>query len=175
MPKRVTLLSWTAPLLSIALSLPLAAQESDDTASASSAEKTIRALYDLVGAEAGSVPDWEPIRATFLPEAVVILRSSRDAFSVLSLDGFIEDFDAFYATPQVQANGFRETILELTATEYGDMAQVWVLYEAVVPNAGGNRGLDNFSLVRRDGAWRVAAITNEVVLPDRPVPADLFD
>jgi hypothetical protein len=94
---------------------------------------------------------------------------------VFSLDGFIQDFEAFYANPQVRERGFKETILDLKSTEFGDMAQVWVLYEARIVGGGGNRGLDNFSLVRRDGAWRVAAITNEVVFPDRPPPEGLFD
>lgn len=141
----------------------------------STAEATVRHLYDLISAEAGKVPDWSPVRDLFLPQSTIVLRSSRDDFSVLSLDGFIQDFEAFYANPQVRERGFKETILDLKSTEFGDMAQVWVLYEARIVGGGGNQGLDNFSLVRRDGAWRVAAITNEVVFPDRPPPAGLFD
>jgi hypothetical protein len=140
-----------------------------------SAEATVRHLYDLISAEAGSTPDWSPVRDLFLPESVIVLRTSRDALSVLSLDGFIQDFQAFYANPQVVEKGFKETILGLKSTEFGDMAQVWVLYEARIIGGGGNQGLDNFSLVRRDGAWRVAAITNDVVFPDRPAPDGLFD
>jgi hypothetical protein len=139
------------------------------------AEGTVRHLYDLISAEAEKVPDWTPVRDLFLPESIIVLRSSRDALSVFSLDGFIQDFEAFYANPQVRERGFKETILDLKSTEFGDMAQVWVLYEARIVGGGGNRGLDNFSLVRRDGAWRVAAITNEVVFPDRPPPEGLFD
>ena len=139
------------------------------------AERAVRLLYDLVSADAGSVPDWAPVRELFLPESVIVLRSSRDAMSVLSLDGFIRDFQQFYATPQVVEKGFKETILALEATEYGEMAQVWVLYEARIPEGRGNRGVDNFSLIRRDGTWRIAAVTNEVVFPDGPDPDALFD
>lgn len=164
-----------AGLASLLLATPLVAQETDEAADESTAEATVRVLYDIISSEAGRVPDWEPVRALFLPEALIILRSSREAMSVLTLDGFIQDFDEFYQVPAVQENGFKETILELKSTEFGDMAQVWVLYEARVPDGGGNRGVDNFSLIRRDGAWRVAAITNEVVFPGRPVPDGLFD
>jgi hypothetical protein len=163
-----------AALASLVVAVPLFAQDGGE-ATEPSAEATVRELYDIISAEAGRVPDWEPVRALFIPEALIILRSSRDAMSVLTLDGFIEDFDEFYQVPQVKENGFKETNLDLESTEYGDMAQVWVLYEARVPGGGGNQGLDNFSLIRRDGEWLVAAITNEVVFPGRPVPDGLFD
>jgi len=157
------------------LAMPISAQEVEQSADPTNAEETIRHLYDIISSEAGRVPDWEPVRALFLPEALIVLRSSREAMSVLSLDGFIGDFDEFYQVPQVQEKGFKETILDLKATEFGDMAQVWVLYEARVPDGGGNQGVDNFSLIRRDGEWLIAAITNEVPFPGRPVPDGLFD
>ena len=175
MSKTLRRLPLIAGLVSLLLTTPLLSQEADESTAASTAEETVRHLYDIISSEAGRVPDWEPVRALFLPEALIILRSSREAMSVLTLDGFIQDFDEFYQVPQVQEKGFKETILELKATEFGDMAQVWVLYEARVPGGGGNQGVDNFSLIRRDGEWRVAAITNEVPFPGRPVPDGLFD
>ena len=175
MSKTLRRLPLIAGLASLLLAMPLLAQETGEAAAGSSAEATVRVLYDIISSEAGRVPDWEPVRALFLPEALIILRSSREAMSVLTVDGFIQDFDEFYQVPEVRENGFKETILELKSTEFGDMAQVWVLYEARVPDGGGNRGVDNFSLIRRDGAWRVAAITNEVQFPGQPVPDGLFD
>jgi hypothetical protein len=44
-----------------------------------------------------------------------------------------------------------------------------------VPGGRGNRGVDAFLLVRRGDLWQVAAVTNEVPMPGRPVPEDLFD
>ena len=167
--------SLFACLGAMLVAVPVFAQEADESTAASTAEETVRHLYDIISSEAGQVPDWEPVRALFLPEALIILRSSREAMSVLSLDGFIRDFEEFYQVPQVKESGFKETILELKATEFGDMAQVWVLYEARVPGGGGNQGVDNFSLIRQDEEWRVAAITNEVPFPGRPVPEGLFD
>ncbi len=170
--RRVPMIAAFVPLV---LAMPLLAQDTGEAANAPSAEATVRDLYNIISAEAGRVPDWEPVRALFIPEALIILRSSRDAMSVLTLDGFIEDFDEFYGTPQVTEKGFKETILDLKSTEFGDMAQVWVLYEARIPGGGGNQGVDNFSLIRLNGEWRVAAITNEVPFPGRPVPDGLFD
>lgn len=174
MSKSLRRVPLIAALASLVVALPLFAQDGGE-ATEPSAEATVRELYDIISAEAGRVPDWAPVRALFIPEALIILRSSRDAMSVLTMDGFIEDFDEFYGTPQVTEKGFKETILELKSTEFGDMAQVWVLYEARIPDGGGNQGVDNFSLIRLNGAWRVAAITNEVPFPGRPVPDGLFD
>lgn len=139
------------------------------------AEETVRSLYDLVSSGPAAAPDWEAVRELLLPEAVVVLRTSRETLTVFSVDGFLQDFQAFYASPDVVEGGFRETVLELRVTEVGDMAQAWVLYEARVPGGRGNRGVDSFLLVRRDGRWKVAAVTNEVPMPGRPIPEGLFD
>ncbi len=170
---RAAILIMASLSISAPFAGPVAAQHAE--VPAATAESTVRQLYELIGAGPGEVPDWEPVRDLFLPESVIVLRSSREALNVLSLELFIQDFDDFYDTPQVRESGFEEEILELEATEFGDMAQVWVLYEARIPGVGGNRGLDNFSLVRRGGRWQVAAITNEVVLPSAPLPEELFE
>lgn len=139
------------------------------------AEETVRTLYDLVSAAPSASPDWGAVRELFLPEAVIVLRTSRESLTVFSVDGFLRDFREFYESPDVVENGFREDVLELRSTEVGDMAQAWVLYEARVPGGRGNRGVDSFLLVRRDGRWKVAAVTNEVPVPGRPIPEGLFD
>ncbi len=165
------------PILCLVLGLGLASPAAGQAPppAAQSADATVRALYDLVSADAGSTPDWDAVRAAFLPEAVVVLRTSLTAMKVFDLEGFIQDFVTFYATPDVVGAGFRETVLASRATEVGDMAQVWVLYEARIPGGRGNQGVDAFLLVKRDGAWRIAAVTNEVPTPARPVPEGLFD
>jgi len=55
------------------------------------------------------------------------------------------------------------------------MANVLVLYQAQIIGIGRppQQGVDSWLLVRRDGRWFVAAVTNEVVTPDRPVPPEL--
>jgi len=57
------------------------------------------------------------------------------------------------------------------------MAQVLVLYEAEVIGATkpAQRGVDSFSLVRRDGEWKIVSIVNEIVTPDKPLPTELRD
>jgi hypothetical protein len=149
-----------------------------------SAEATARALYDAVSAPAGSVPDWTKVREFFVPEAVVVLRTSRTESKVFSLDGFVKDFVDFYETPRPwgdgtlapREKGFTETVLASRAEEVGDVAQVAVLYEAKITGLPRppTRGVDLWVLARRDGRWRIVAVVNEVLGADRPLPPGLF-
>lgn len=142
-----------------------------------SAEAVVHELYDMVTFPAGTTPDWDEFRALFLPEAVVVLRSSREATSVFTLDGFVEDWLRFIDGSNIEETGFAERIIRTHSTEFGDIAHVWVLYEAEIPGWGRppQAGVDSFQLARRQGSWKIVSITNEVPTPDRPIPAVLRD
>lgn len=150
----------------------LAAQEESSGVDPGSAEAVVRALYDLVTFPAGTTPDWNRARALFLAEGVVVLRTSRTATTVFSVEGWVQDFVSFIEKANVAATGFVERIVRTHSVEFGDIAQVWVLYEAEIPGAGRppQQGVDSFQLVRRDGTWLIASILNEIPTPDRPVP-----
>ncbi len=140
--------------------------------SAASAEMAVQNLYQLVTFPAGTTPDWNQVRALFLPEAVVVLRTGRESISVFTLEGFVDDWLRFIAESNVDETGFTERVVRTHATEMGDIAHVWVLYEAETP--GWNRppqpGVDSFQLVRREGRWLIASITNELPNAERPPP-----
>ena len=140
-----------------------------------SPESVVRAVYRLVSFGPGQQTDWAPVRNLFLPEAVVVLRTSRTETTVFPLEGFINDFVRFDTIPAVARNGFRETVVRLHATTYRDIAHVLVLYEAEVLNLPRppQRGIDSWELVRREGRWWIASVTNEIVTPDVPIPATI--
>jgi hypothetical protein len=50
-----------------------------------------------------------------------------------------------------------------------------VLYEASIPGWGRppQQGIDSFQLIKKDGRWWIASITNDVPNPDHPVPEAL--
>ncbi len=145
----------------------------------------VAGLYGLVSSTAGRLPDWDRVRALFLKEAVIVLRTSRTALTAFSLDGFIKDFVDFYERPFKRGEasvipreiGFTEKVVRMKAWEYGDMAHVLVLYEAQITGFAmpPQRGIDSWLLVRRDGRWFIAAATNEIVTAARPVPPELGD
>jgi hypothetical protein len=144
-------------------------------AQAPTAEGAVRNLYRLVSFRPGQTTDWAKVRALFLPEAVVVLRTSRTATTVFSLDGFINDFIRFDTIPAVARSGFTETIIRLRPMVLGNVAHVLVLYEAQVTGSQRppQQGVDSFHLVRQDERWWVVSIMNEVLAPERPVPAEL--
>jgi len=147
------------------------------------ASEFVAGVYDLVSSAGGKLPDWDRVRACFLREAIVVLRTSRTATTTFSLDGFIQDFVDFYERPFSRGevtvvpknSGFTEKVLAMKTWEYGDMAHVLVLYEAHITGSpmAPQQGVDSWLLVRRGGRWLIAAATNEIVTPDRAVPAEL--
>ena len=75
------------------------------------AETVVHELYDMVTFPAGTTPDWDEFRSLFLPEAVVVLRSTREATSVFTLEGFVQDWLRFIEGANVESTGFTERII----------------------------------------------------------------
>jgi hypothetical protein len=148
------------------------AQEHAVQAADTSAEGVVHRLYDLVTFPAGTTPDWDQARALFLPQAVVVLRTSRTETAAFTVEGWIQDFVTFIEGRNVASTGFVEHIVRTHATVFGHMAQVWVLYEAEIPGGGRppQQGVDSFGLVRQGGRWLIASILNELPTPQRPLP-----
>ncbi len=135
-------------------------------------EGVVTSIYDMVSFEAGSRPNWDRVRSIFIPEAVVVVRSSQEALTVFSVEGFVDDFVTFIENSPAGEMGFSEKVTRIESMVFGDMAHVFVLYEAHITDSPQppTRGLDSFALIKKDGRWLIAALTNEVVTPDRPLP-----
>ena len=164
-------------LLCMPLSSHVSTHSSADRAHTSGAEAVVTKLYDLVTFQAGTTPDWDEVRALFVDEAVVVLRTGREEMSVFSLDGFVADFVRFIEQSDVKETGFTERILGMKTFEYGDIAHVLVLFDSHVPGSDRepSEGIDSFELVRRGDDWRIVSIVNERPTPSNPIPDGLFD
>jgi len=147
-------------------------------ASLQTAEGVVRELYRLVCIPVGGETDWDQVRNLFLPAAVIHLRVSRDASDTFTLDGWIDDFIAFNEKARSSERGFEEKIVRLSTTEFRDIAHVLVLYQARMLDWGDrppSEGVDSIELIRKDGRWWIAAITNDIPDQENPIPAALKD
>lgn len=150
----------------------LAAQTDDIGDPLQTPEGLVREVYELVTFGPGSTPDWDRVSSLFLPGAVIVLRTSWEGSTVFSVDGWVRDFVDFIERTGAADTGFREEILELESFVFGDIAHVLTLYAASVPDSPTEpqRGVDSWSLVRRDERWWVASVVNEIPTPGRPLP-----
>lgn len=139
-------------------------------------EQVITELYDLVSIQKGSTGDWDRVRELFIDEAVIVLRTSWEGTTVFSLEGFIDDFVNFIENYNIKETGFTEKIISMKSWTFGDMAHILVLYEASIPGSERppQQGIDSFLLIRKEGKWKITAITNEIPTPARPVPEELL-
>lgn len=142
---------------------------------ADTAEGVVRELYRLVCVEPGQTTDWEQARALFIPEAVIVLRVSKDATDTFSVQGWIDDFVAFNERAKVIERGFTEKIVRMDTTVFRDVANIYVLYEAAITDSERppTVGVDIISLVQKDGRWRIASIVNDLPNPENPIPPQL--
>jgi hypothetical protein len=142
----------------------------------SSMEEEATALVTLIYKEVSGTGeqsvDWEKVSSFFVEEAVIILRTSREATSQFTVEEFIQDFRNFYRGPLVGASGFREEVLQLESQVYHDMAFVAVVYAAEILDSARMppKGVDFWLLTRRDSVWKVVSVTNEIVPPDGKLP-----
>jgi len=142
-----------------------------------STEQIIDILYDLVSFYPGQDVDWDKVRSLFIKDAVIVLRTKRDETTIFSVDGFVNDFIQFIERAQAKKTGFTEKIIRKKSVIMGDMAHILVLYEAYIPgsNRPPQRGVDSFSLIKKDNRWWIVSVTNEIPTLDVPVPEELQD
>ncbi len=140
-------------------------------------EDIVSELYRLISVTPGDTTDWEAVRELFIPEAVIVLRVSKDATQTFSLQGWIDDFIAFNERARVTERGFSEQIIRMETTVFRDIANVFVLYEASILDSPRppTLGVDSIDLIRRDGRWWIVSIVNDLPTPEHPIPARLQD
>lgn len=164
----VLMLAVTGPAIARAQTPPVAPAYA-------TAPDVINDLYRLVSIEKGQKTDWEQVRNLFLPQAVIVLRVSKEASQVFDLQGWIDDFVAWDEKAKVIETGFSEKIVVMKPRVFRDIANVFVLYEASINGSSHapTRGVDSIELVKKDGRWWIASITNDIVNKDNPVPPEL--
>ena len=136
----------------------------------------IKQIYTEVSSDGRAPVDWERIRSFFIKDAVIVLRTSSEGSTQFTLEEFIQDFKDFYNSPALGESGFKEKVLRIKPHVYGDAAYVGVVYEATILNSERppQKGIDFWLLTRKDKAWKVVAVTNDIIPPGESIP-DMFE
>ncbi|MDH4195797.1 MAG: hypothetical protein OEW05_00155 [Candidatus Aminicenantes bacterium] len=139
-------------------------------------ESLVRGIYAAVSFDPGPAPDWEFVKTFFLPQAVIVVRKTRTSMAVMNVQEFVDWFADDVEKFKMTERGFEETVQKLKLTTLGDIAHAFVVYKARLKtpaDAPGQIGLDSWALMRKDGRWWIAAITNDIPTPQRPLPEEL--
>ena len=168
-------LTLLAAPLAVRAQAPPSSQPPGVAPAYSTAEDVVNELYRLVTIEKGQETDWEQVRQLFLPQAVIVLRISKTETQVFDVQGWIDDFKTWDEKAKVKETGFSEKIVKMKPRVFRDIANVFVLYEAAITGSTHppTRGVDSIELIKKDGRWWIAAITNDLINADNPVPAEL--
>jgi hypothetical protein len=136
----------------------------------------ITQIYKEVSSDGSEAVDWGKVRASFMKDAIIILRTSREGSTQFTLEEFIQDFKDFYESSAVGESGFKEEVLRVNAQVYGDAAYIGVVYEATILDSERppQKGIDFWLLTRKDKAWKVVAVTNEIIPPGKEIP-EMFE
>jgi hypothetical protein len=133
----------------------------------------VKRIYKEVSSKGGERPDWDRVRSFFIEEAIIVLRTSREGNTRFTLEEFIQDFKNFYDSPALGDSGFKEEVLQVKSYIYHDIAFIGVVYEASILDSDRppQKGIDFWSLARKENSWKVVSVTNEIIRPGEALPA----
>jgi hypothetical protein len=143
-----------------------------------SIDAIVAALYGSVTHAPGALPDFERMRAIFLPVGMLIppKKPNEDIFTTLDVDGFADRVKKNAAARQEkgEAPGFVERELSRRTDCFGNVCQVFSTYES--KNAASDekpfqRGINSIQLVKDGKRWWIASVAWDVERTDNPIPA----
>jgi hypothetical protein len=147
----------------------------------SSVEAIVVALYASVSHGPDSEPNWNRLRALFLPGAIMAPPKRPDAESVTVLDaaGFEERVRRYIAGRRERGErlGFTEREISRRENRFGDVCQVFSTYETLWSpreRPPFSRGVHSIQLVSDGHRWWIASLAWDVERPDQPIPAELL-
>ena len=139
-------------------------------------EKNVIALvtqiYEEISSDGEKEVNWEKVKSYFIEGAIIILRTSPYDSKQFTVEQFIQDFKNFYQNPGVLESGFKEEVLSVESRVYKNIAFVSVVYSAKILNSANpaHKGIDFWLLGKKDHAWKVMAINNEIITPNEEIP-----
>lgn len=129
------------------------------------------ALYNVVSAPPGA-RDWESVRHYYHPEARLVrtgINADGSPFAlVMSFDAYVENVETLLSDTR-----FSEVEMAHEAIVFGNVARLTSVYEYTRETAGisqRGRGVNFFTLINSEGAWRIMSIVWDNERPGLALP-----
>ncbi len=135
----------------------------------------IAALYDVISFPPNGAPDWERLRALFIPGGRVIPPRSegQDGIPVMTVAEFIAWGSQVADQGGLRAAGFYEKQVACTTETFGNIAHVFSTYESRFTAADPDpfeRGINSIQLAWDDNRWWAVTIFWDIENPEKPIP-----
>ena len=135
----------------------------------------VAALYDVISGPPGQARDWNRMRSLFIPggRLMPVGGKTKDAIGIRLLT--VNDYVAT-SGPLLLDKGFREKELARTTEQFGNIAQVFSTYEALIEkDAHTMRGINSIQLMHDGKRWWIVSLMwqaegNELPLPSKYLP-----
>jgi hypothetical protein len=142
-----------------------------------SVDAIIAALYASVSHPSDREPDFDRMRAMFLPVGMLIppKKPQEDLFTVLDVDGFqdrVVKSEAAIRAKGESAAFFEKEIARKTDC-FGNVCQIFSTYESRRAPSDEKpfvRGINSIQLVRDGKRWWIASVIWDTERPDNPIP-----
>jgi hypothetical protein len=154
-------------------------REPPPPADAATVEAIVAALYGSVSHAPETSPNWERMRAIFLPVGMLVPpRKPEEAiFTVIDVDGFEERYKKSMAAAKEKGTpptGFYEKELSRRTDCFGNICQIFSTYESRHTESDAKpfvRGINSIQLLRDGQRWWIASVIWDVERSDNPIPA----
>jgi hypothetical protein len=139
-----------------------------------SMDAIIAALYDVISGDAGVKRDWNRFRSLFYPGARMIptgrnAKTGQIGARIASPEEYIKANEAF-----LEGEGFHEQEMFRHVDSFGNMAQVFSVYQARKKLSDAKpflRGINSIQLLNDGKRWWVMTIAWAPESADNPIPA----
>ena len=144
---------------------------------AASPDAIVAALYACVTHAPDAMPDFDRMRAIFLPVGMLIppKRPNEDIFTTLDVDQFAERFKKGMAARKEKGDpqGFVEREVSKRTDCFGNVCQIFSTYESRYTTSDEKpfqRGINSIQIVKDGRRWWIASVVWDVERPDNQLP-----
>jgi len=142
-------------------------------ADVSTLDGIMKAVYEVISADAGKPRDWDRFRTLFHKDARLIPSGKNAQTGVIAANALTPDQYVTRVEPFFAKEGFYERELARHVDTYGNIAQVFSTYQSFHSPSDKTpfmRGINSFQLFNDGKRWWVVTIYWQAETADNPVP-----